>query len=204
MILAGGKGLRLWPVSREAYPKQFVDIFGVGRTQLQQTFDRMLKLIPLENIFVSTYRAYTQLVEEQLPELPKQNILSEPIYRNTAPSTAWACYRVRHICKDANLVLIPSDQAVINEEAFLANIKEGFDFVDHNSGLLTHPAWRGNRSRRSVPREIIHREARPRVCPNVYTKRRVPLEHRLLHGKRRIPNTYAQQDTSFGDASYRQ
>ena len=137
VILAGGKGLRLWPVSREAYPKQFVDIFGVGRTQLQQTFDRMLKLIPLENIFVSTYRAYTQLVEEQLPELPKQNILSEPIYRNTAPSTAWACYRVRHICKDANLVVIPSDQAVINEEAFLANIKEGFDFVDHNSGLLT-------------------------------------------------------------------
>ena len=137
MILAGGKGLRLWPVSREAYPKQFVDIFGVGRTQLQQTFDRMLKLIPLENIFVSTYHAYTELVEEQLPELPKQNILSEPIYRNTAPSTAWACYRVRHICKDANLVVIPSDQAVINEEAFLANIKEGFDFVDHNSGLLT-------------------------------------------------------------------
>lgn len=104
---------------------------------MQQTFDRFLKIIPLENIYISTNEAYSHLVEEQLPELPKQNILSEPIYRNTAPSTAWACYRIRHVCREASLVVTPSDQAVINEDAFLADIEEGFDFVGNNNSMLT-------------------------------------------------------------------
>lgn len=137
IILAGGKGRRLWPVSRERYPKQFIDFFGVGRTQLQQTFDRYSKIVPSENIFVSTNESYKDLVAEQLPELNPKNILAEPIYRNTAPSVAWACYRIRHLSKDANLVVAPSDQAVFNEEAFVANINDGLDFVAHHDGLLT-------------------------------------------------------------------
>ena len=88
VILAGGKGRRLWPVSREEYPKQFIDFFGTGRTQLQQTYDRFARIIPKENIYVNTNQDYAHLVREQLPDLPEHNLMSEPIHRNTAPSVA--------------------------------------------------------------------------------------------------------------------
>ena len=104
VILAGGRGRRLWPCSREQRPKQFVDFFGTGRTQLQQTFDRYAELMPKENIFISTSYEYTHYVESQLPELPVENILSEPIHRNTAPSVAWASYRISHINPNAKIV----------------------------------------------------------------------------------------------------
>ena len=82
VILAGGKGRRLWPCSRSNYPKQFVDFFGVGRTQLQQTFDRMAKIVPADHIFINTNEEYVQLVKEQLPEASAERILAEPIHRN--------------------------------------------------------------------------------------------------------------------------
>ena len=69
VILAGGKGRRLWPCSREDHPKQFIDFFGVGRTQLQSTFDRFSKVIPLENIFICTCQEYLSMVKEQVPEI---------------------------------------------------------------------------------------------------------------------------------------
>ena len=112
VILAGGKGRRLWPCSREERPKQFIDFFGTGRTQLQQTYDRMLKVIPEENILV------------------------EPIHRNTAPSVAWACHRAQYLCPEANIIVTPSDQAVFKEENFEQNILEGMDFVDQHEGIL--------------------------------------------------------------------
>ena len=90
VILAGGKGRRLWPCSRSNYPKQFIDFFGVGRTQLQQTFDRMAKIVPADHIYINTNEEYVDLVKEQLPEVSADNILAEPIHRNTAPSMAWA------------------------------------------------------------------------------------------------------------------
>ena len=90
VILAGGKGRRLWPYSRMEYPKQFIDFFGTGRTQLQSTFDRFARLLPLENILVCTNREYADMVRQQLPDLPKNNLLAEPLGRNTAPSVAWA------------------------------------------------------------------------------------------------------------------
>ena len=86
VILAGGKGKRLWPCSRESKPKQFIDFFGSGRTQLQQTYDRFAGIVPRENIFVSTNMVYSELVREQLPDIAADHILAEPIYRNTAPS----------------------------------------------------------------------------------------------------------------------
>ena len=70
LILAGGKGRRLWPCSREQKPKQFIDFFGTGRTQLQQAYDRMVRIVPRENIYVSTQMEYSHWVTEQLPELP--------------------------------------------------------------------------------------------------------------------------------------
>lgn len=137
LILAGGKGRRLWPYSREARPKQFLDFFSTGRTLLQQTYDRMSAFIPASNIYVSTNRIYTQLVEEQLPGLPKENILSEPIFRNTAPSLAWAAYRILHVNSKARLVVVPSDQAVFKEDEFRGNVIDGLDFVDGNDCILT-------------------------------------------------------------------
>lgn len=137
VILAGGKGRRLWPCSREEYPKQFIDFFGTGRTQLQQTYDRFARIIPRENIYINTNQDYAHLVREQLPELAPDHLMAEPIHRNTAPSVAWACHRVLRECSDANLIVSPSDMDVHNEEAFQENIREGLDFVSNNDGLLT-------------------------------------------------------------------
>ena len=136
VILAGGKGRRLWPCSRENQPKQFVDFFGSGRTQLQQTFDRFAAIMPPENIFVSTNRQYAHYVYEQLPELPHENVLSEPIHRNTAPSVAWAAYRISHINPEAKVIVSPSDQAVFKEEAFRNNVEECFETVESKNWII--------------------------------------------------------------------
>jgi len=137
VILAGGKGRRLWPCSREDYPKQFIDFFGTGRTQLQQTYDRFARILPREHIYVNTNQDYAHLVHEQLPELSGANLMVEPIHRSTAPSVAWACHRVKRIHPDALMIVAPSDQTVQNEDVFRENIAAGIDFVGHNDGLLT-------------------------------------------------------------------
>lgn len=137
VILAGGKGKRLWPVSRANCPKQFIDFFGTGRTLLQQTFDRIVKVIPVDHIYISTHQEYTSLVKEQLPEINPVHILAEPIGRNTAPSTAWAAFRVLRRCPEGNLLVSPSDQSVVNEEAFVQNLRDGLEFVSRHDGLLT-------------------------------------------------------------------
>ena len=137
VILAGGKGRRLWPCSREQHPKQFIDFFGTGRTQLQQTYDRFAKIVPQENIFVVTNADYTDIVRQQLPQLNADNLLAEPIHRNTAPSAAWATHRIMHKNANANILITPSDQTVLNEEAFTRNINEAFRFVESHDCLLT-------------------------------------------------------------------
>ncbi|MDD6438634.1 MAG: mannose-1-phosphate guanylyltransferase [Prevotella sp.] len=137
VILAGGRGRRLWPCSREEKPKQFIDFFGTGRTQLQQTYDRLARILPKENIYINTLASYYNMVREQLPEVPPERILAEPVNRNTAPSVAWACHRIHRINPDACLLASPSDQAVLNEEEFQRNVAEGFDFVEANNCLLT-------------------------------------------------------------------
>lgn len=137
LILAGGKGKRLWPVSRENMPKQFLDFFSVGKTMLQQTYERMEKLVDSNNIIVATNREYVELVAEQLPDVPKENILAEPVNRNTAPSVAWATCRILHRNPDANLVVVPSDQMIVNEDSFGNDILTGLDWVARNDGLLT-------------------------------------------------------------------
>ena len=137
VILAGGKGRRLWPCSREHFPKQFVDFFGVGRTQLQQAFERFVKILPKENIYINTNEAYLDLVHAQLPEVADDHIMAEPIYRNTAPSVAWATHRIARINKDACLIVAPSDQTVLNEEVFRSDLLEALEFVSNNDCLLT-------------------------------------------------------------------
>jgi len=118
-------------------PKQFLDFFSTGKTLLQNTFERISKRIPLQNIYVSTNQAYEGLVREQLPELPYDNVLSEPIFRNTAPSVMWAAFRIIHLNPDARIVVMPSDQTVFKEDIFLDSVCRGLDFVGKRDCLLT-------------------------------------------------------------------
>ena len=136
VILAGGKGKRLWPFSKENKPKQFIDFFGVGATQLQLTYKRFLKIVPKENIFVCTNKNYEDLVREQLPDLSDNRLLVEPVQRNTAPSVAWAHARIRKINSEARVVVTPSDQLVLNEEAFVNDIIRGLEFVASHDVVL--------------------------------------------------------------------
>ncbi|MCH4181564.1 MAG: NTP transferase domain-containing protein [Prevotella sp.] len=136
VILAGGRGKRLWPCSREQQPKQFIDFFGTGKTQFQQTYDRISKFIEPSHIYVNTNEQYVGMVKNQLPDLPDDNLLAEPINRNTAPSVAWACCRISHINPQANLIIVPSDQTIINEEAFQKNVLDGLQFVSDRDCLL--------------------------------------------------------------------
>lgn len=136
VILAGGKGRRLWPSSREERPKQFVDFFGVGRTQLQATFDRFSKIIPLQNIFICTCKEYLSLVKEQVPDINDHNILVEPINRNTAPSVAWANMRIKRGNPDANIIITPADQLVVDETEFIRCVETGLNYVSQNDVLL--------------------------------------------------------------------
>ena len=138
VILAGGKGKRLWPSSRVETPKQFMDFFGTGRTQLQATYDRFAKILPKEHIYICTCKEYEQKAQEQLPDLPTSNILVEPVNRNTAPSVAWAGRRIRREHgTNANIIITPSDQLVLNEELFHKNVLEGLQFVANHDILLT-------------------------------------------------------------------
>ncbi|HAN19138.1 MAG: mannose-1-phosphate guanylyltransferase [Bacteroidetes bacterium GWC2_33_15] len=137
VIMAGGVGSRFWPLSRSNKPKQFLDILGTGRTLLQMTFDRFKTICPVENIFVVTGTPYGKLIAEQLPELSENQILFEPIRRNTAPCIAYANYKIFKINPDANIVTAPSDHLILNETEFKNVILQGLDFISDKDALLT-------------------------------------------------------------------
>ena len=137
VIMAGGIGSRFWPYSRKNKPKQFLDFFGMGRTLLQQTFDRYSKIVPEENIFVATNSQYEELVKEQLPQLSEQQILLEPARRNTAPCVAWASAHIQKMNSDANIIIAPADHLILKEREFVESITKGLEFVAQSSQLLT-------------------------------------------------------------------
>lgn len=136
VIMAGGIGSRFWPISRKDLPKQFLDILGTGRTLLQQTYDRYSKIIEKDYIYVVTNVAYRSLVAEQLPDIPLDHILAEPMRRNTAPCLAWATYHIHAIDPEADIVFTPSDHLILKEESFLETIGKGFEFVRQYERLL--------------------------------------------------------------------
>ena len=127
----------MWPCSRDQYPKQFIDFFGTGRTQLQTTFDRFAKMMPVSNIYICTCREYLPLVREQLPEVDERNVLVEPVNRNTAPCVAWANMRILRRDPKANIIITPSDQMVMNEESFMRSLNIGIGYVTENDVLLS-------------------------------------------------------------------
>src|SRR5438045_2027183 len=136
-VMAGGIGSRFWPVSRTSYPKQFLDILGTGRTLIQQTVDRFLKFIPLENIFIVTANEYLGLVQEQLPDLPVENILGEPFRKNTAPCIAYISFKLQQRDPEASLIVAPADHLILNDADFERVCKEALGFVNHLNALVT-------------------------------------------------------------------
>ena len=140
VIMAGGIGSRFWPLSKDNYPKQFLDILGTGKSFIRSTFDRFLPIVPAENFLVVTNAAYKDLVLEHLPQIKPDQVLCEPMRRNTAPCIAYATYHIMAKCKDANIVVTPADHLVTNEVEFQRIISKAFDFVaqpEHNEALLT-------------------------------------------------------------------
>ena len=138
IIMAGGVGSRFWPFSKSDYPKQFLDFFGTGRSLLQITFDRFKDLVPTENIYIVSNAAYKKLIIDQLPMLKQEQVLLEPMRRNTAPCIAYAVYKIKSMCSDANIIVVPSDHLITNEAEYTRVLREGLDFIKtHKHSLLT-------------------------------------------------------------------
>lgn len=136
IIMAGGQGRRLWPTSRKDMPKQFIDFFGTGRTLLQQTYDRMARIFPHENIIVSTYEGYHDIVRRQLPEVDEANILLEPVQLSTAPAVMWASAFVAARDGEARVLVTPTDHHIVNTDAFEKHVRCGLDFVGAHDEFL--------------------------------------------------------------------
>jgi len=137
VIMAGGIGSRFWPVSRTNRPKQFLDILGTGKTFIRQTFERFLPIVPVENFLIVTHVNYKEIVKAEIPEISDDQILLEPIGRNTAPCIAYAAYKLKMKNPDASMVVTPSDHLVTNQHEFVKVIEEGLDFAEQKHSLVT-------------------------------------------------------------------
>ena len=137
VIMAGGVGSRFWPMSTQDRPKQFIDVLGCGRTLLQLTYDRFRGMMADENIWVVTSEKYGDIVAEQLPMVPRKNILLEPCRRNTAPCIAYVSWRIKAQDPRANMVVTPSDHIVMNVPEFQRVIKSSLKLTRENDAIVT-------------------------------------------------------------------
>ncbi|AFU69277.1 mannose-1-phosphate guanylyltransferase [Psychroflexus torquis ATCC 700755] len=137
VIMAGGVGSRFWPVSRTAYPKQFQDMLGTGKSLLQQTFLRLNKIVPQDHIFILTNTDYVGLVTEQLPEVSGQQIIAEPAMRNTAPCILLSALKINKENPKASMIVAPSDHWIEDEEAFAKDVNKAFEACFHKDLLVT-------------------------------------------------------------------
>ena len=136
LILAGGIGSRLWPMSRKSYPKQFIDIFGTGRTLLQETYERFARFMDPDHIYISTNVDYLPFVYEQLPQVDDTHILEEPLHRGTLASVAWGTVVIKKADPKANLIVSPADQLILNEERFQEDVTQALHFVSQGERLV--------------------------------------------------------------------
>lgn len=137
VIMAGGIGSRFWPASRENYPKQFLDILNIGKSLLQLTVSRFSEICPEENIYVVTNEKYGKLVREQVTFLSDEQILEEPIGRNTAPCIAYAAYKIGKKNSEAVMVVAPSDHSILNESKFIETIQVAISEAENTDKLIT-------------------------------------------------------------------
>jgi len=136
LILAGGSGTRFWPASRESLPKQFIDLTGSGKTLIQETFVRINKIIKTKNIFISTNEKYKNLVLTQIPKVNSNNLICEPLRRNTAPSILYASLKINQINQNAKLIVLPSDHHIMKISEFCKNVEHAFS-LSKSDHLIT-------------------------------------------------------------------
>lgn len=137
VIMAGGIGSRFWPMSTTKFPKQFQDILGTGRTMIQQTYDRILPAIGKENILVITNIEYVELTKQQLPDLTEENIVGEPMMKNTAACNIYMAKKIADKNPDANIIVLPADHLILKENVFLEKVNLGFQLASKNDYLIT-------------------------------------------------------------------
>ena len=141
VIIAGGKGTRFWPMSREKRPKQLLNIVG-RRSMLQQTIARISNLLPMENVLVVAGEAHGEELRRQLAELPAENIFLEPVGRNTSACIGLAALIVQHRDPSAVMVVLPADHLIADEELFLSTVRAAVAMARKQSALITlgiHP-----------------------------------------------------------------
>lgn len=142
VLMAGGIGTRFWPYSRNAKPKQFLDVLNTGKTLLQATYERYLPICAAENIFIVTHEEHNNLVLAQLPSLRPEQVILEPMRKNTAPCIAYAAACIRRINPDAVMVVSPADHLILNEKEFLGTLLKAVEQARSQDKLITlgiHP-----------------------------------------------------------------
>jgi mannose-1-phosphate guanylyltransferase len=137
VLMAGGVGSRFWPVSRTRHPKQFRDLLGKGETLIQTTFQRLRKLIPSENIYILTNEIYEDLVKEQLDGLSDEQVVLEPVMRNTAPAVLLAALKIKKKNPQATMIMAPSDHWIEDEIAFENDITAAFEACRNQDKIIT-------------------------------------------------------------------
>lgn len=135
--MAGGSGTRFWPISRKHKPKQFLDILGTGKTFLQMTYQRFETIVPKENFYIVTNDEYVSLVKDQLPFLSNEQILGEPIGRNTAPCIEYANQKIKAKNPQANIIVTPADHLIIETDRFLQDVATAIGHISNNEALVT-------------------------------------------------------------------
>ncbi|MBB2182856.1 NTP transferase domain-containing protein [Lachnospiraceae bacterium MD1] len=137
LIMAGGRGERFWPKSRKNLPKQFLSLTDDGKTMIQLTVERILPLVAMEDIYISTNKDYKALVLEQLPEIPAENILCEPVGRNTAPCIGLGAVHISKKYEDAIMFVLPSDHLIKYNSMFLNTLRDAAETAKENTNLVT-------------------------------------------------------------------
>lgn len=135
--MAGGVGSRFWPLSTPQRPKQFIDVLGIGKTLIQMTYERLLNLVPQENIYILTNEKYVELVANQLPEISIDKILTEPQRKNTAPCIAYAAAKIQMMNKDACMIVCPSDHLILKENIFKNIVETAVNNAVENDRIVT-------------------------------------------------------------------
>lgn len=137
VIMAGGIGTRFWPMSTSKFPKQFHDVLGTGRTLIQQTYDRLLRITDSDKIYVITDAAYTKLVSEQLPEISQTQIIAEPMGMNTAACALYSAMKINKLDPKSKMLICPSDHLILKEEKFAEKVNLALQNIDNQDGLYT-------------------------------------------------------------------
>lgn len=170
VIMAGGIGTRFWPESRQAHPKQFLNVFG-DATLIQNTVARLQGLVPPERCLIVTHERYVEQTQQQLPAIPEENILAEPISRNTAPCIAYAAVTLQARDPDATMIVLPADHVIQNVQRFHKVLEAAIAKAQDPDALVTigitptHPATGYGYLQFDGPESALAPDAEPRAYP---------------------------------------